>query len=148
MITFSNKTPIDHKNFFKNGGKRLSFQEYSLIYQKIKSWLSLEDDQSVRTIIYDDVDRLRENIVQQLSELLEKKESPPENVTEKELKKWLKKNPRQIVEILGKKISIGGLGLMPPPLDRKIITYNKLLGIIDSCIEKESPLFIIIEKSH
>ena len=94
------------------------------------------------------MDRLRENIVQQLSELLEKKESPPENVTEKELKKWLKKNPRQIVEILGKKISIGGLGLMPPPLDRKIITYNKLLGIIDSCIEKESPLFIIIEKSH
>ncbi len=148
MIVFSNKISIDNNDFFRNGGKRLSFRDYSHIYQKIKTWIDLKDDRSVRVFTYNDTYKLKENIVKRLSCLLDKKESPPENITDKELKKWLKKNPREIVEILGKKISIGGLGLMPPPLDREIITYNKLLTIVDSCIDTNSPLYIKIEEDN
>ena len=147
MILILSDIPfIDRDTFSVSTGKGMSFRDYSLVYQEIKTWIDLKDNQSTIDIAYKDTHKLKTHIVERLSGLLAQKESPPENATDKELKKWLKKHPRKIVEILGKKISIGGRGLMPPPLDRDIITYNKLLDIVDSCIKTNSPLFIKIEE--
>ena len=146
IISDSFYTGID--TFSLNGGKCVGFRDHNPMYQQIKTWIDIKNDQIIQDLTYDNTSMLKENIIENLTKLLDKKESPPKNATEKELKKWLKKNPREIVEILGKKISIGGLGLMPPPLDYKIMKYNKLLKIIDNCIEKNSPLHIKIESDE
>ncbi|WP_108867397.1 hypothetical protein [Aquimarina aquimarini] len=147
IIILTNIPFIDRDTFSVSTGKGISFSDYSRIYQKIKKWINLDDSRGSE-LIYNETDKFRECIVTELSGLLTQRESPPENATEKQLKKWLKKHPRKIVEILGKKISIGGLGLIPPPLDREIITYNKLLGIVDNCIDINSPLYIKVEKNY
>lgn len=144
MIVFSTNILADEEDLSLNKGKRLSFRSHNPIYQKIKKRIDLNDE-CATTVLYEDTKVFRSLIVEELSILLAKKESLPNNATDREIKKWLKKNPREIIEILGKKISIGGKGLMPPLIDREIINYSKLLDIIDVCINANSPLYITIK---
>lgn len=147
MIILSDIPFVDENTFSKSIGKGVSFREFNPIYHEIKKWIDLSEDSGTE-IMYRNTSELRETIVEKLSRLLSKKDTPPENVPNWVLKKWYKENPGNEIEILGKKIVLGGTQLMKCSEDREIIIYKKMLDVINSCIDKKKPLYISIKDDN
>ncbi len=139
VITFSNQKIIDD---LVDKTKYLSLADYTIYFEEINELINVDFNQDVTVLTLHQIIRFRESLKELLLNLISKKNVLPTGLNQNGLEKFLRNNPRKLIIVLSEIISIGGKGLRLPLIDNKIVTYNKLLLILDDCIIKEKAFYI------
>ncbi len=144
IITFSSQKIIDD---LVDKAKYLSLADYTIFFEEINELINIDFNQDVTVLTLHQVIRFRERLKELLLNLISEKNILPTGLSQNGLEKFLRNNPRKLIVVLSEIISIGGKGLRLPLIDNKIVTYNKLLLILDDCVIKDKSFYIQVSDS-
>ena len=139
VITFSSKKIIDD---LVDKTEYLSLADYTIFFEEINELINLDLSQDVTILTLHQIIRFRERLKALLLNLISEKNILPTGLSQNGLEKFLRNNPRKLIVVLSEIISIGGKGLMLPLNDDKIVTYNRLLLILEDCIIMDKSFYI------
>jgi hypothetical protein len=144
VITFSSQKTIDD---LVDKTKYLSLADYTVFFEEINELIDVDFNQDVTILTLHQIIRFRERLKELLLNLISEKNILPTGLSQNGLEKFLRNNPRKLIVVLSEIISIGGKGLKLPLIDNKIVTYNKLLLILDDCVIKDKAFCIQVLNS-